>query len=40
MLMARLIILNLFRGSNSNVGAVVTFVGYVRDFEKKDSIVI
>ena len=28
---------NKVRGNNSNVGAVVTFVGYVRDFDKKDS---
>ena len=30
-------IANKVRGNNSNVGAVVTFVGYVRDFDKKDS---
>ena len=28
---------NKVRGNNSNVGAVVTFVGYVRDFDKQDS---
>ena len=28
---------NKVSGNNSNVGAVVLFVGYVRDFDKKDS---
>ena len=28
---------NKVRGNNNNIGAVVTFVGYVRDFDKQDS---
>ena len=27
---------NKIRADNNNIGAVVTFVGYVRDFEKND----